>query len=128
MKKVNLRELSGILSLFKNIKIKRAYKYVLVVALCLIVSTTNAYALFENLTQSGSEIFEGLKGIIFAVTGFGIVGIAVGSFFGSVNWKWLSAIMIGLMIIAGTAGLLKFIGGDDAASSIAIQDSLANAN
>ena len=64
-------------------------------------------ALFSQLTQSGSEIFEGMKDIIYAVAGFGIVGIAIGAFFGNLNWKWLSAIIIGLMVIAGTAGILS---------------------
>lgn len=95
---------------------------------CLVFSVQDSYALFENLTKSGSEIFEGMKGIIYAVTGFGIIGIAVGSFFGNgLNWKWLSAIIIGLIVIAGTAGVLQYIGGSDATSAITIQDTLINA-
>ena len=63
-------------------------------------------ALFSQLTQSGSTIFEGMKMIIYAVAGFGIVGVAIGGFFGNLNWKWLSAIIIGLLVIAMTAGIL----------------------
>lgn len=112
--------------------IKKIAKEVLIAGLgavfCLIITAENSYALFENLTKSGSEIFEGMKGIIYAVTGFGIIGIAVGSFFGNgLNWKWLSAIMIGLIVIAGTAGVLQYIGGSEATSSITIQDTVKNA-
>lgn len=86
-------------------------------------------ALFSQLTQSGSEIFEGMKDIIYAVAGFGIVGIAIGAFFGNLNWKWLSAIIIGLMVIAGTAGILMYMTEteDLSSMSITITDSLKNA-
>lgn len=83
--------------------------------------------LFSNLINSGAEIFEGMKSIIFAVSGLGIVGVAIGGFFGNLNWKWLSAIIIGLMVIAGAGGILQYIAGDSAVSSIKIQDSLKNA-
>ena len=83
--------------------------------------------LFSNLINSGAEIFEGMKSIIFAVSGLGIVGVAIGGFFGNLNWKWLSAIIIGLMVIAGAGGILQYIAGDSAVSSINIQDSLKNA-
>lgn len=107
---------------------KKACAIAVLAMFCLVSSSENSYALFENLTKSGSEIFEGMKGIIYAVTGFGIIGIAAGSFFGNgLNWKWLSAIIIGLIVIAGTAGVLQYIGGSDATSSIAIQDTLINA-
>ncbi len=89
--------------------------------------SSGSSGLFSNLISSGSEIFTGMKGIIFAVSGLGIIGVAIGGFFGNLNWKWLSAIIIGLMVIAGTGGILQYIAGSDATSSIAIQDSLINA-
>ena len=98
--------------------------------LALLFLTTDAQAaLFSQLTQSGSEIFTGMKDIIYAVAGFGIVGIAIGAFFGNLNWKWLSAIIIGLMVIAGTAGILMYMTEteDLSSMSITIQDSLKSA-
>ena len=86
-------------------------------------------ALFSQLTESGSKIFEGMKTVIYAVAGFGIIGIAIGGFFGNLNWKWLSAIIIGLLVIAMTAGILSYMTESDLKdSSIDIQDSLKNAN
>lgn len=79
------------------------------------------------MINSGAEIFSGMKSIIFAVSGLGIVGVAIGGFFGSLNWKWLSAIIIGLMVIAGAGGILEYIAGSGTASSINIQDTLINA-
>lgn len=88
-----------------------------------------AAALFSQLTESGSTIFEGMKMIIYAVAGFGIVGVAIGGFFGNLNWKWLSAIIIGLLVIAMTAGILMYMTESDIKdSAISIQDSLINAD
>ena len=51
-----------------------------------ILFATNSYAadgaLFSDLTDTGIEIFGGMREIIYAVSGFGIVAIAVGAFFG----------------------------------------------
>ena len=46
-------------------------------------------------SKKGAEIFEGMRDIIYAVSGFGIIAIAVGGLFGNFNWKWLGAIIIG---------------------------------
>ena len=58
-----------------------------------------------------------------------LVGVAIGAFFGNLNWKWLSAIIIGLMVIAGTAGILMYMTETEDLSSlsITITDSLKNA-
>ena len=37
------------------------------------------------------------------------LAIAVGAFFGTMNWKWLVAIIIGLFVIASTAGIINYI-------------------
>ena len=99
-------------------------------AISLIFCPENAAAaLFSQLTESGSTIFEGMKMIIYAVAGFGIVGVAIGGFFGNLNWKWLSAIIIGLLVIAMTAGILMYMTESDIKdSAISIQDSLINAD
>ena len=91
-------------------------KFVTVILLSFVFSsvlfTTNAYALFENLLSTGGTIFEGMREIVFAVSGFGIVAVAVGAFFGNLNWKWLSAIMIGLVVISTTAAVINYMTDD----------------
>ncbi len=82
---------------------------VLFFALSSILCATDSYAVFEDLTRTGGEIFEGMKGIIYGAAGFGIIAIAIGSFFGALNWKWLSAIIIGLIVIAATAGIINYL-------------------
>lgn len=82
---------------------------------------TDSYALFEELTDKGIEIFTGMREIIYVVAGFGIIGIAVGGFFGNLNWKWLGAVIIGLVIIAVTAAFINYVAGEDV---VAVQDTL----
>ncbi len=98
-------------------------------ALSSILCTADSYAVFESLTSTGWEIFSGMRKIIFAASGFGIIAIAIGSFFGALNWKWLSAIVIGLIVIALTVSLVQYLvsgtGADITVSGIT--DTLVNA-
>ena len=101
-------------------------KIILLALVAFIVSSilfaTNSFAaeagsgLFSDLTAKGREIFQGMREIIFAVSGFGIIAIAVGGFFGNFNWKWLGAIIIGLMVIALTSGIIQYMVGADVLS------------
>ncbi len=114
-------------------KVLNAKKYVLAGLLCFALSSIlcvgNSYAVFENLTNTGWEVFGGMRQIIFGAAGFGIIAIAIGSFFGALNWKWLSAIIIGLVVIALTVSLVKYlVAGTGADVSISgISDTLINA-
>lgn len=74
---------------------------------------TESYALFEDLATHGGKIFSGMREIIYAVSGFGIIAIVIGSIFGNINWKWLSAIIIGLFVISVTAALIDYMVGSD---------------
>lgn len=74
-------------------------------------------ALFADLTSKGAEIFTGMRDIIYVVAGFGIIGVAVGGFFGTLNWKWLGAIIIGLMVIALTGSFITTVVGPEGSVS-----------
>lgn len=96
-----------------------------------ILFATNSYAasaLFGDLTSKGAEIFLGMREIIYAVAGFGIVAIAIGGFFGNFNWKWLGAIIIGLMVIASTAGIINYMVEETVITSDMITDTLISGN
>ena len=80
--------------------------------------------LFSGLIISGNKIFSGLRDLIYVVAGFGIVGVAVGGFFGSLNWKWLGAIVIGLILIASTGELINAITGCEKFTQGMISDTL----
>ena len=80
------------------------------------------------MTSKGAEIFKGMREIIYAVAGFGIVAIAIGGFFGNFNWKWLGAIIIGLMVIALTAGIINYMVEETVITPAMITDTLISGN
>ena len=106
---------------------KKFTKLMLVAALLFVCSSlfcaTDSYALFEDLAKHGGKIFTGMREIIYAVSGFGIIAIVIGSIFGSINWKWLSAIIIGLFVISATAALINYMVGSEVTAGY-ITDSL----
>ena len=107
-----------------RIKIKKLLCWTLgAFVLSSVLFATDSYALFETLTDAGVKIFTGMRGVIYAVAGFGILAVAIGGFFGNLNWKWLSAIIVGLVVMATTHGILKYMVGDSA-EAINIQDTL----
>lgn len=98
-------------------------------ALSSILCAADSYAVFENLTATGAEIFNGMRKIIWGAAGFGIIAIAIGAIFGGLNWKWLAAIIIGLVVIALTGGILAYLtAGTGADTSVGgIQNTLVTA-
>lgn len=107
---------------------KKFTKLMIVAALLFVCSSlfcaTDSYALFEDLAKHGGKIFTGMREIIYAVSGFGIIAIVIGSIFGSINWKWLSAIIIGLFVISATAALINYMVGSEVVTAEYITDSL----
>ena len=67
--------------------------------------------LFGELIDKGAEIFTGMRDIIYVVAGFGIIAVAVGGFFGNLNWKWLGTIVISLVVIATAGELIVLLTG-----------------
>ena len=67
---------------------------------------------FDTLTNSGKEIFKGLRKIIYPASAIGIICICIAGSFGSINWKWLMAIVIGLLVIALCSGFIAMFSPD----------------
>ena len=63
------------------------------------------------MVVTGQMIFNRLRDLIYVVAGFGIIAIAVGGFFGNMNWKWLSAIVISLVLIASAGEFIILLTG-----------------
>lgn len=76
------------------------HKYTLCLFLSLFFYTADAYAVFESLNAAGKTIFMGLRKIIYPAATIGIACVCIGGMFGSFNWKWLIAILLGVFIIA----------------------------
>ena len=58
------------------------------------------------------------------MAGFGIIAVAVGGFFGNLNWKWLGAIIISLVVIATAGELVVLLTGCEAFSGSLITNTL----
>lgn len=82
------------------------------------------YGLFSGLITAGGKIFTGLRELIYVVAGFGIIGVSVGGFFGNLNYKWLGAIVISLVVIATTGELINAITGCETFTTSVITDTL----
>lgn len=82
--------------------------------------------LFSELVQTGQKIFYRLRDLIYVVAGFGIIAVAVGGFFGNLNWKWLGAIVISLVVIATAGELIVLMTGCEQFSSSLITNTLTN--
>lgn len=82
------------------------------------------YGLFSGLITTGGKIFSGLRELIYVVAGFGIIGVSVGGFFGNLNYKWLGAIVISLVVIATTGELINAITGCETFTTKVISDTL----
>jgi len=107
------------------VNFKKLLTMILFVFVCSsILFATESYALFENLATHGGKIFMGMREIIYAVSGFGIIAIVIGAIFGNINWKWLTAIIIGLFVIAATAAIVNYMVGEEIVTSSMIQDSI----
>lgn len=90
-----------------------------------LVTGCNAnFGLFSGLVTTGQKVFYGLRDLIYVVAGFGIMGVAIGGFFGNLNWKWLGAIIIALVVIASTGELINMIVGCDKFTKGMIEDTL----
>ena len=113
-----------------QLKVKKfLLSFAVVMLVSSVLTATGAYAYFGDLINTGSKIFTGMRDIVFAVSGFGIVAVAVGGFFGTINYKWLSAIIIGLMVIALTAAILNFMAEEKGGATFhGITDTLINAD
>ena len=87
---------------------------------------TADYGIFSSLLETGTTIFKRLRDLIYVVAGFGIIAVAVGGFFGNLNWKWLGAIVISLVVIATAGELIVMITGCEVYGSSLITNTLEN--
>lgn len=87
---------------------------------------TADYGIFSSLLETGTTIFKRLRDLIYVVAGFGIIAVAVGGFFGNLNWKWLGAIVISLVVIATAGELIVMITGCEVYGSSLITNTLKN--
>ena len=84
------------------------------------------FGIFTELVQTGQKIFNRLRDLIYVVAGFGIIAVAVGGFFGNLNWKWLGAIVISLVVVATAGELIVLMTGCEQFGSSLVTNTLTN--
>jgi len=82
------------------------------------------FGIFTELVQTGQMIFNRLRDLIYVVAGFGIIAVAVGGFFGNLNWKWLGAIVISFVVIATAGELIVLMTGCEQFGSSLVTNTL----
>jgi type IV secretory pathway VirB2 component (pilin) len=81
-------------------------RHTIALVISLFLYTTDALAgtgntgTFSALSTAGKTIFSGLRQIVYPAATIGIASVCIGGMFGSFNWKWLIAILIGVFVIA----------------------------
>ena len=82
---------------------------VLILVICM---PTDSFAAFETLKATGTKIFKGIRSIIYPASTIGIICVCIGGFFGNINWKWLTAVVVGLIVISLCGGFIALFVGD----------------
>ena len=87
-------------------------RYAIFLLFALLFCTPDAYAAFEKLNEAGTKIFYGLRSIIYPAATIGIASVCIAGMFGSFNWKWFIAILLGVFIITYASGVGDLSGAD----------------
>jgi len=88
--------------------------YLFILALAVVICMpVDALAAFDQLADTGRDIFKGLKKIIYPASAIGIICVCIGGIFGNINWKWLTAVMVGLVVIATCGLFIEMFAGND---------------
>jgi hypothetical protein len=64
------------------------------------------------IATKGFELFLAVRGVVFVMGGFGLVGLAVGGICGVVKWKWLACLAFGLVIAALAYSVVHYMTDD----------------
>lgn len=103
----------------KNLK-KMFLLCALVLVLTVVLADASyAQGLMNKAADKAINVFNHVKGIIFVVGGFGLVGIAFQAIFGKVKWSWFAGLAIGLAILAAAGAIVNYATGDSMNSTAA---------
>lgn len=66
---------------------------------------------FDAVVNNAVFLFNQLRSIVFVFAGMGLCGLALGSIFGKVDWKWFGALASALLLMATAAQFVQFFTG-----------------
>jgi len=102
---------------FRRTEMKSLKKMFVLCSLALVFTmvladASHAEGLMNLAAGKAVAVFNHVKGIIFVVGGFGLVGIAFQAIFGKVKWSWFAGLAIGLAILAAAGAIVNYATGD----------------
>ena len=102
---------------FRRIEMRNLKKMFVLCSLALVFTTVladpaNADSIMNLAAAKALAMFQHVKGIIFIVGGFGLVGIAFQAIFGKVKWSWFAGLAVGLAILAAAGAIVNYATGD----------------
>jgi len=100
---------------FRRIDMRNLKKMFVLCSLALVFTTVLAdpanASLMGTAADKAVSLFQHVKGIIFIVGGFGLIGIAFQAIFGKVKWSWFAGLAIGLAILAAAGAIVNYATG-----------------
>ncbi len=76
------------------------------------------------IATKGFNLFIAVRGVVFVMGGFGLVGLAVGGIFGVVKWKWFASLAFGLVIAALAYSVVYYMTDDGMTQQFAVWDTI----
>ncbi len=105
--------------------LKKTFVLCALALVCTLILADPAFAANDSLMAVAAKkalaMFRHVKGIIFIVGGFGLVGIAFQAIFGKVKWSWFAGLAIGLAILAAAGAIVNYATGDYAGNQAGVQ-------
>ena len=95
----------------KEVFWKRLYGLVIVgIFLCIngVQADSASNSAFNNAYNILYSTFLRARNLVYILSGFGLIGIAVGAIFGKINFRWLAMICIGLAVLAGADRIINY--------------------
>lgn len=89
-------------------------------------SSTSGSTIMQTAQQKATSVFSSVKTIMFIIGGFGLVGLAWAAVFGKVNWKWFSALAVGLAILAAASSIIEYATGSTEATTAGLTTTFGN--
>ena len=71
-------------------------------------SAQSTQSAFQNAYNTLHATFVQARSVVYVLSGFGLIGVAVGAIFGKINFKWLAMICIGLAMLAGADNIVNY--------------------
>ena len=74
----------------------------------LAAETNGVENIFEQAYQTMHTTFEGARSVVYVLSGFGLIGVAIGALMGKLDFVWLASICAALAVLAGAESIVDY--------------------